>query len=447
MIFDTPTKPTSHGTMSPPSNLQKSPLHKSTSALNEMPTASPTPPSGAFTLPNKQHGQSHLMGPGPADYQGHPQSGLEHSYSDNYVQRSHGNDPSMRFLTGGDLYADEYDLSPPGSLISGHGSVFSPPTPNTSRRSNHGLGLRESNLTDDFLQHFSDARGYSQHKQQQQQHHYPADNHHAPMSGVRSDASFNSRIPVPRRSNASDSVTIPSNMPSVAGYKRASSPVLGFPVEGKAGYVQTRGRQREYSPDTHPPYHAPHGGQYHHSHQQYPPQRYGHGQELQYRSPQTLPHSYQSPSPISTGNYGQQYPQGSLSMGKPSPQSSAAPSMSRKAPPTNQLSPQKPHSPHYGSHTSQTRSNALWYDDNSIEATSGNATHRMSGGGPMTTGGGHMTGGSGQRKNRPPPGQVPPTLQTQSVARQQSEESYDLQEMLKIWDSSNKSPFGEGTLV
>ena len=68
--------------------------------------------------------------------------------------------------------------------------------------------------------------------------------------------------------------------------------------------------------------------------------------------------------------------------------------------------------------------------------------HRMSGGS-------HMTSGGGQRMNQPPGRQAPPTSQTQGTAlpRQQSEESYDLQEMLKIWDSSCKSPFGEGTLV
>ena len=138
-------------------------------------------------------------------------------------------------------------------------------------------------------------------------------------------------------------------------------------------------------------------------------------------------------------------------MGKPSPHGGTAPSMTRKAPPTNQPSPQKPHPTHqYGGHSGQTRNNALWYDDNSgIEAMSGNAVqagghpHRMSGGG-------HMTGG--QRKNQPG-GQVadqgPPNAQTQGITlpRQQSEGSYDLEEMLKIWDSSSKSPFGEGTLV
>ena len=68
----------------------------------------------------------------------------------------------------------------------------------------------------------------------------------------------------------------------------------------------------------------------------------------------------------------------------------------------------------------------------------------------MTASGGHMTS-DGQRKNQPPAGQAPPSSQTHvqgiTLPRQQSEESYGLQEILNIWDSSSKSPFGEGTLV
>jgi hypothetical protein len=86
---------------------------------------------------------------------------------------------------------------------------------------------------------------------------------------------------------------------------------------------------------------------------------------------------------------------------------------------------------------------------NSAAQAAGGHPHRMSGGSHMTPGSGHMTS-DGQRKNQPPGGQAPPNgSQTQGITlpRQQSEESYDLQEMLKIWDSSSKSPFGEGTLV
>lgn len=80
---------------------------------------------------------------------------------------------------------------------------------------------------------------------------------------------------------------------------------------------------------------------------------------------------------------------------------------------------------------------------------SGNAAAQAGGHPHRMSGGSHMTGGGGQRKNQPPGGQAPPTSQAQGITlpRQQSEESYDLQEMLKIWDSSSKSPFGEGTLV
>ncbi|MCG8625012.1 MAG: hypothetical protein MJE68_23805 [Proteobacteria bacterium] len=155
MIFDTPTKPTSHNTTPQPSNLQKSPLHKSTSALNDMPSATSTPPTGSFAHSNRQHSQvstSHSMGPG--NYQGHPPSSHEHAYSENYSRYSYGND--SHFMVGADSYADEYDLLPQGSLVSGSGSIFSPPNSNnTSRRSDYGP--RESNLTDDFLRHFSSS--------------------------------------------------------------------------------------------------------------------------------------------------------------------------------------------------------------------------------------------------------------------------------------------------
>ena len=116
---------------------------------------------------------------------------------------------------------------------------------------------------------------------------------------------------------------------------------------------------REYSPDTHHSHRAPHGGQYDHAPQQQPPNQLY--QEVQYcRNPQTLPHLY-VPDTLTylcreSCTYSQHYPQGSLSSGKPSPHSSGAPSMSRKAPPTNLHSPQKPHPSQYGSHSGQMRS-------------------------------------------------------------------------------------------
>jgi hypothetical protein len=143
-------------------------------------------------------------------------------------------------MVGGDSYADEYDLSPQGSLVSGSGSVFSPPNSNnTSWRSDQAFGLRESNLTDDFLQHFSNTQGHPQQQHHPQHQHYSPENRGTPsMATVRSEASLKSRIPVPRRSNVSDSVTVPANSSPITCYKRALSPTLGFPVEGKAGYVQ-----------------------------------------------------------------------------------------------------------------------------------------------------------------------------------------------------------------
>ena len=459
-----PTKPSSHGTTS--QSLQKSPLHKSTSALNEMPSTMPIQPTGSFTLPssqmsggqNKLHpqvGTFHSLAPsGYQMYPGHNDQG----YSDH---NRYGYDP--RFMVGGgDPYADEYDLSPPLSTVSASGPMFSPPSNNTSRRSDQH-GMRETDLADEFLRHFGETRGQPH---QQQQRHHIADNHtHAPPTGSRSDNSF-ARVQGSRRSNASDNVAIPAGSSPVTHYKRASSPNLGFPVEGQGGYIvgpSSHHGHREYSPDNHP-------AQYHRQHQQ---PYYGHEQ---YRSPLATaadhPHSYQTPSPIasSTGvhpsNYSHHYPMTSSAHGTPSNPSphSNAQVMSRKAPPNHQPSPQKSlPSSQFAANSGQKRNAALWYDDNSGIVDPGSAVqgydqhNRMSGGshmtGHMTTGGGAVSGG-GQGINHPVAGQVPGqatplTSNPQGITmpRQHSEESYDLQEMLKIWDSSSKSPFGEGTLV
>jgi hypothetical protein len=77
MIFDMPTKPTSHNTTPQPSNLQKSPLHKNTSALNDMPSATSTPPTGSLHSLNRQHSQvSTSLSMASGNYQGHPQNGV-----------------------------------------------------------------------------------------------------------------------------------------------------------------------------------------------------------------------------------------------------------------------------------------------------------------------------------------------------------------------------------
>ena len=468
MIFDTPTKPTSQGAMSP--NLQKSPLHKSTSALNETPSMS-TPPS---MLPmsggsNKQHPQvasSYSMG-GPSNYQGYtrPPSnpGQEHMMYPNQHRR-YGYDPMAKFLVGGgDPYADEYDLSPPDSTVSASASVFSPPSNNTSRRSDQ-LGLRDFDLTNEFLTHIGesgDRRGQTQYHQQQRRH-YIADNHaHAPSTGVRSEQSFGRLQGGGQRSNVSDNVVIPAGSSPVTHYKRASSPNLGFPVEGQGGYIVGH-HQRERSPDSYP-YHGQHA-QYH---RQHPQSNYRAG-EQQYRSPHLSsnvhPHSYQTPSPIAMGaplahsNYNQHnYPTSSSAQGTPS---KASQMVARRVPPNHQSSPQKPQHPSQfsgsaGHSSGQKRNAALWYDDNSgiMESTTGH--NRMSGGSHMTPGVSSGGSGVGQRINHPVAGQVPagqaPPLSSSpqgiTMPRQHSEESYDLQEMLKIWDNSSKSPFGEGTLV
>lgn len=453
MIFDTPTKPTSHGPSSP--SLQKSPLHKSTSALNEMPVATSTPPSSAFA-PTSFGGPNEQYTPGgTSNYQGHSRMqtpGYEHSHSDYNRFRY---DPMTRFMVGGgELYADEYDISPPGSTVSasGRASVFSPPS-NVSRRSDQ-QGLKEFDLADAFLQHFSNGRGH----QQPQYSSTSGENHTHPdpPPTVRSEHSFAHLQVGGHRSNVSDNVIIATNSSPISRFKRASSPNIGFPAEGQSGYIVSNRRQREYSPESYNSRHMLYGRE-DHQHPQY-------AQES-YRNPHLTsgvhPHSYQTPSPIATApgvhsNYAQQCLPSSSRQKTPTKASphSRIPVMSRKAAPNHHSSPQKPQSS--TGHTGQTRNAALWYDDNSgIEpprATQGyDQLKRVSGGSHVTSTG---SGGVQRIVNHPIAGQVPTHAQPQqphpqgiTMPRQHSEECYNVQEMLNIWDNSSKSPFGEGTLV
>ncbi len=139
MIFDTPTKsstPSGGG-----SSLQKSPHHKSTSALND------------------------VMSP------------LSHASND--VESS----SFLADLTSG--YADEFDMSPTSSIVSGHSSMFSKAPPNRSNQ-----GPRDFDLADDILQHFSIKD--------------PRSSGPSPMKGIE----------------------IPATSSPVTRYKRASSPAL-----------------------------------------------------------------------------------------------------------------------------------------------------------------------------------------------------------------------------
>lgn len=111
MIFDTPTK-----SSTPSSSLQKSPHHKSTSALNDVSTSS-------------SHAHSHA----PTNIE-----------SSSYLAN----------LTSG--YADEFDMSPTSSVVSGHSNVFSKPANHHSNQ-----GPRDFDLADDILQHFSIKSGRS----------------------------------------------------------------------------------------------------------------------------------------------------------------------------------------------------------------------------------------------------------------------------------------------
>ena len=196
MIFDTP--PTSGN-----SSLQKSPHHKSTSALTDVQTST-LPPS------SKQSSS--------AAYPTYPQGKKANTLA---VTES----PSYLSSIGG--YADEFeDLSP-----SSAGST------NTSYMS----GYRNFDLGDEILQHYGAVS--------------PHENHSS-----RSPTGFS------RKSDSKHHVEIPAASSPITRYKRASSPTIGFPTDSHKQFVVSHGDQphhhtqqythaldihRSHSPDIH----------------------------------------------------------------------------------------------------------------------------------------------------------------------------------------------------
>ena len=127
MIFNNPSpKQSPTG-----SSLQKSPHHKSTSALNDLASG-------------QQDGSHHtpLSSTQSFVYQPHHKSSVhsEHSFMSDFTEASSHH-------TSG-AFDDEFDASPPSSVVSANAGYFS----QVPRREHH---LREFDLTEDFLQHFS----------------------------------------------------------------------------------------------------------------------------------------------------------------------------------------------------------------------------------------------------------------------------------------------------
>lgn len=196
MIFDTPTKPTSS------MGLQKSPHHKSTSALSDVQTS--TTPS------SKPHPSSHT---GSAKGKSNTLAVTE----------------SRSYLSSIGGYTDDFDLSPSSSIASANTSFVS----NSGGQQIRGtLGYQGGgmDLADEILIHFGGIDG--------RQSKSPTGSHN---SAHKQDHAHRYELPA-----ASSPVT---------RYKRASSPTIGFPTESRQKFVHDAhphmgGRQRRsHSPD------------------------------------------------------------------------------------------------------------------------------------------------------------------------------------------------------
>ena len=195
MIFDTPpTKPSS--------SMQKSPLHKSTSALNDLqsthhqqqqhtPAPRQTPVSAT---------QSFIFHP-------HHKQSFSSIHSDRSVTSDYGDSPSYLSSVG---FTDDLDISPPSSVVSTNTSIVSH---NTRRQGN---GLREFDLTEEYLHHLS--------KEKRDTFSPPP-----PPPGFRGTSPGNRRTP-PRQPNADSGakfqLQLPQTSSPVSRFRRAPSPEL-----------------------------------------------------------------------------------------------------------------------------------------------------------------------------------------------------------------------------
>ncbi len=315
--------------------LQKSPHHKSTSALNDLISPSAHPPTSSSST--RLHvpissSHSHLS------YQQSKHSSVhsEHSLASDYSET-----PSYLSSFG---FHDDLDLSPTSSVLSAH-------TPNVSQnRKWDDHRLRDFDLAEEYLQHLG---------RDQRDRRSPVVTPGAGSTGKpASQRQPAMRHPV--HSSAGQHFNYPSTSSPVNRHQRGSTPDM---MLDHSGY-----QPRSSSPDPYLP--AP--------------------DFLQYSS------SYQPPSHIPHHLSG--YPRHHQPSGP---------------------SPTTGHKASVGS-----ASSTCWYD-NEFEYSGQDASLHH-----------HPPVSAGARPTSP-----------RAKPRKASEESYDLQEMLRIWAESKQNPFGEGTLV
>ena len=401
MIFDTPPKPSGS------SNLQKSPHHKSTSALSDVQTS--LPPSSKST---------HLSS--LSSYPGNPQ-GSKKAHTLAVTE-------SSSYLSSIGGYADEFEeLSPSSSIGSGANASFVSNHSTAGYQQQHhpqqhrgsggymgsplaGRGLRDSDFADEIIHHYGGRMA-------------DWENHaHSPPRG-----SYVS----PRKPDSAHRHEIPMASSPVTRYKRASSPTIGFPTESQQKFVVSHEGQgprhvhathpqeiqRSRSPDFYP---MREGG-YSSSYQ--PPSMMQQAAAAGYHK-QTTPQNYQQQ---------QQHLVGSRSSGGGNISPSFYTQSSGKGYPSHQQQLQNQHQQQVQERDREWPSDdprrRLQYGEHGgvpPRSVNGNVANPSSSNAPVS---------SGQEK-------IP-----YRGLRKPSDQEMGLLEVLNMWDNSKKNPFGDGTLV
>ncbi len=447
MIFDTPPKHTG----SNPSTLQKSPHHKSTSALSDIQTnlapSSKTTPSSPVPPLHHPHGRkSHTL-----------------AVTDS---------PSYLSSIGG--YADEFDdLSPDSSSVSSANASFisgysggggnggggrGGPSAVTIGGGGGGMNSRNFDLADEFLQHFSGGNsggggggGGGGGRIGERPSNSPTGSYSSPRKP--SDPGYHGKghIEIPTSSSSSS---------SISRYKRASSPTVGYPADSHQQVVS-----REEVGSGHAHHHAHHAAKHgdirqsrspeaqhremgvaHHREMAgsyNPPGVMEYGYQKQLSHPKVIHHQHRegggggmvgAAERASPSNHHHHHhprnttpPQHQNDPRLPPPPSSAAQANSKYRAlspgggsknsqsriPTNAAAPPPPHGPNPG------------------PGGVGGSQPGPAGGG----GGGPISAESG----------LPPS--TARGPRKASDQEMGILEVLNMWDKSSKNPFGDGTLV
>ena len=216
MIFDTPsTKPAQHHP-----NMQKSPLHKSTSALNDIQSSQHHTHQQQLTTSAPR--QTPLSA--TQSFLFHKQS-FSSIHSDRSFTSDYGDSPSYLSSVG---FTDDLDLSPPSSIVSANTSTVSH---NTRRPEN---SLREFNLTEEYLHHFSKEKRDAFSPPPGNRGAPPPSTHFSPRQpSAEPGAEFHLRIP-----QTSSPVSRFRRAPSpelVPCYQRGSSPDISLQTDHTAG--------------------------------------------------------------------------------------------------------------------------------------------------------------------------------------------------------------------